>query len=436
MLPDRRVRAEPGALERSDSGHVWWFALAVALVLASAPASAGVLSEDALEGRSTEAGVDARTNIFVLAGGMLEPPFSPEDINPFGVGSGSLRLYFAHKTPAWSLVMHNRLAVDVRSAAGIGGMPIGSGLTPARWLPLSFDETSETVTLRSEVDWLYLSHVRGPATITIGRQPISFGRSKIWSPYDIISTFALTEVDTEYKPGSDAARVDLSLGSSTEATALVVVGEFEEDHDFAAERRGTAATLRVKHGEQWGQAGVFGGFIRNDFVLGVDAVLDRDSFELYTEATLTVTTDASLTTTGTAVRATAGATLKPLSHVTVSPEIYYNGFGETDPDDYGAVAVSERVAIGEQVAFGQFYAGVAGEWEAHPLVRIGFATLVNPLDPSALATVSLHYNLAANAEAVLGGYVPIGKLGDSPGQLASEFGSYPNFVFFSLKGKL
>ncbi len=82
---------------------------------------------------------------------------------------------------------------------------------PPRWLPLTVTITDEpTLTLRDTVDWVYAAYTRGPVTITLGRQPVSFGRAKLWSPMDLVAPFALTEVDTEYRPGADAVRIDLA----------------------------------------------------------------------------------------------------------------------------------------------------------------------------------------------------------------------------------
>ncbi len=79
--------------------------------------------------------------------------------------------------------------------------------------------------------------------------------------------------------------------------------------------------------------------------------------------------------------------------------------------------------------FGRYYAGAAADWEAHPLLHIVGATIINVQDPSVLASGGLSYSLADNVQALLGGYAPIGKDG-------TEYGSLPYFLYFELKAVL
>ena len=51
----------------------------------------------------------------------------------------------------------------------------------------------------------------------------------------------------------------------------------------------------------------------------------------------------------------------------------------------------------------------------------------------ALASLAVSYSVADNAQALLGGYVPIGKTPDALAEPADEFGLYPYFVFLELK---
>ena len=77
------------------------------------------------------------------------------------------------------------------------------------------------------MDWLYCAVNWGPATFTVGRQPVTFGRGKFCGPSDLVATFALTEVDTEYKPGADALRIDLGLGERTQLGLIAAAGKWD-----------------------------------------------------------------------------------------------------------------------------------------------------------------------------------------------------------------
>jgi len=408
------------------------------------PAAAGVLSEDPLAETSTEAGVVARMFGFVLAGKTLAPPFVPTDMNPTGEGITDLRLYFAKKTPTLKLVVHDALNSTVRAHGTLGGVAIGRGVAPPRWLPLTFTLADDpTITVRDTVEWAYAAWSHGPVTLTVGRQPISFGRAKLWSPMDLVGPFALTEVDTEYKPGVDAVRLDVSIGDRTNLSVVGVAGELADDHDLAVSVQGSAALARGKYRLDHGELGVLGGWVRGDAVAGVDGTWDTGSFDLYGEATATLVTSRSLTSpeasSGDVVgKAALGATFHPTGKLTLDPELLYDGFGAWRPADYLGVAVSERVGVGEQTTVGQLYAGGVVDWEAHPLVHVVGVALANVRDPSALASVAITYSVAGNASAVLGAYVPIGRRPTTaaPDLARSEYGLYPYFTFLELKAVL
>ncbi len=420
-------------------------ALAIALVTSSArPARAVVLSEDPLAETSTELGVILRSFLFSLFGSVLEPPINPlGDANPSATSILDLRLYASHKTPSWSFVIHDQLTTTVRSSGSLGPLGLGRGVAPPRWLPLSFSATDQpTLIMSSTVDWGYVAYTHRGVTVTVGRQPVTFGRGKVWRPTDVVSTFALTEVDTEYKPGADAARIDWT-GGKLSITALAATGELESDHDLDASIQGTTALARASYGLSHGQVAATGGYVRGDAMVGADGAWDFDSFDAYAEATVTVPTGRSLASpvvgSGDLVpRAVVGATFHR-GDVMVSPELWWNGFGTFDRDQYLAVASSDRVGVGEQITLGRAHAVGSVLWQAHPLLTVTGAAIVNLRDPSGLITVGLGYSVSDDVEASIGGYVPLGRKPDASGGLPvlrSEYGTYPYFLFARLKAAI
>lgn len=416
----------------------------VLTLLAVRPARAVVLSEDPLAEKSTELGVIVRSFLFSLFGKVLEPPLNPfGDANPSATSILDLRLYASHKTPSWSFVIHDQLTTTIRSTGTLGTLGLGRGVDPPRWLPLRFTATDQpTLVMSSTVDWGYVAYNHGSVSITVGRQPVTFGRGKVWRPTDVVSTFSLTEVDTEYKPGADAARVDWSSGRLS-VTAVAATGELESDHDLDASIQGTTALARGTYGLSHGQVGVIGGYVRGDAMVGADGAWDTGSFDTYAEATVTVPTDRSLASpvagSGDVVpRAVVGATFHS-GDVTLSPELWWNGFGTFDRDQYLAIAASPRVGVGEQITLGRAHAVGSVVWQAHPLLTVTGAAIVNVRDPSGLITVGLGYSVSNDVEASIGGYLPLGLEPDASGALPvarSEYGSYPYFLFARLKAAI
>jgi hypothetical protein len=418
-------------------------AVVAALLAGATPARAWVLSEDELEERSTELGLLGRAFVLPLRPLFVVPGL--QDPDPQVSGLFDLRLSFQHQIPWFKVVVHNQLTATIRSkAAGAGLLTMGRGVEPSRWLPLQWDlTTGDHFDLRDQIDWIYAAVTWGPATIIVGRQPITFGRGKFFKPLDLVATFALTEIDTEYKFGVDALRVDLNLFERTFISIIAVAGQWDD----ALALKGSSFALRAKQGWSSGEVGLLGGFVRNDAVVGLDAVWDTGGFDVYAEITVTLTTDSSLSSAAFAPRddaevaALVGATFKPAPKLTLTPELYYSGFGAWDPADYGAVALSERVAMGERFTLGQLYAAGFALWELHPLVSANLGAVVNLRDPSGLLSLGLRYSVLSSMELIAGAYLPLGRPPEVrqilPNQglptPRSEFGLYPFFFFTELK---
>jgi hypothetical protein len=418
--------------------------LALSGVLAPAPASAVVLSEDELEDESQAAGIMARYFGFVLTGDVLAPPYNPVDQNPQGLGIFDSRFYYEQRTADWKLRVHNQFTVRMQTHASLSPLSLGRGLSPPRWLPLDFRHDDDTLRLRSNGDWLYAAFRIDPLTLSVGRQPVTFGRGRLWRTTDRISTFALTEVDTEFKPGADVLRLDAAVAEQTQLTVLAALGELEsQDHDLELDLSGSSFLGRLTHGWQGGELGVSAGFVRYDVMLGVDVVLDFGELDVYAELTGTRLSERSLSTPIVddervpVPSALVGMTLRPAPKLTLQPEAHYNGFGSFDSDDYLAIALSKRVGIGEQTGLGRLYLGNTTDVELHPLTHLFSSMIVNAGDPSALLSLGVAHNMAQNVDLIVGAYLPMGAL-PSVQRIAvrSEYGSYPLFLFTELKGTI
>jgi hypothetical protein len=424
------------------------------LLLWSIPARGIVLEEDEFAERSTELALLLRTFALAFAGKALEPPRAPLDASPSGSGIFDLRLTLSHQRGALKAVIAGQLTSLAHShGPSSAALGLGRGAEPPRWLPLQDSQTGgDGYELRYALDWLYLSYALGPLTLTIGRQPLTFGRGTLFKPSDIISTFALTEIDTEFKPGADALRLDWNVAARSVLTIVAAPGELADDLDAEVELRGTSLVARFKQAFDRGEVGALAGLVRRDVVLGVDGIFDLHALDLYSEVLLHLFTEGSLTpndrTWGglggsgslkrAALRALVGARFKPASTLTVSPELFFNGLGAWDKEDYLAVATSERFAIGELYNMGQLYLGGFADWEAHPLVHLTLATMINARDPSTLVSLGCSYSAASNVELLGGLYLPLGELaaeGKNPllPDPRSEYGLYPFFFFAEIK---
>ncbi|MEZ4361172.1 MAG: hypothetical protein R3B48_13395 [Kofleriaceae bacterium] len=415
-----------------------------ALVLSAVAGGARgeVLSEDALEGTSREAGVVLRSYGFALGGAVLRPPVALQDTSPLGLGVNDLRFYFAETREDLKLVIHAPVTATLSSDA-VPGNSIGAGVPPPRWLPLRAHLADRaTFQAVAEVDWVYLAWLLGPLTLTVGRQPITLGRAAVWRPEDLLAAFSLTEVDTEYKRGVDAVRLDWAVGERRLLHVYASPGELAVDHDAEVSRTGSAALVQFVAGGERGELGALVGWVRGDLVVGVDGTVDGGSFDVHGEATVTRLSDDSLAAPGFSSgdvrgKAVVGMTFHPTSTLTLGPELLYNGFGATKIEDRPELIAAPRVLLGEQVTLGVLYGAASGEWNPSSRWTLGGLALVNTTDQSALLSARIRANLASNAEAELGGYLAIGRAPNSvTKEPVTEYGLYPDFVYLKLKAVL
>lgn len=421
----------------------------VSLVLPRS-ARAVVISEDPFAEESVEAGVVLRSFDFLFAGKVLVPPYNPGGESPVASHVFDARAYFLRRAPSYEFTLHQSFNLESSTSTLAGALGLGQGQPPPSFLPLTFSDTSDpALTLLSRTDWLSLALFTDSLSLTIGRQPVTLGRGTFWRTSDVVSTFSLTQVDTEYKPGADAIRLDFTPKARTNLMLLAVLGELEsKERDFEADGRGSSALIQFKQSHELGELGLIAGLVRRDRFLSVDGVLNLSALDVYgewTSAWLDRPGIRSLSAPAVqgelAFKGVLGSHWRPVPELTVTPEFFYNEFGSTDPDDYLAIALSERVAIGEQIALGRWYGALGNVWEVDPLTHLGWSMLVNLTDPSALSSAYVRRSLAEDIDLVLGGYVPMGRIPLPPAlsaqgftlpALRSEFGNYPYFFFLEL----
>jgi hypothetical protein len=405
---------------------------ALCVVALAAPARAVVLSEDPLDGDSTSAGAAVRLYNLVLRGGPLTSPLAPPGYNPAAVSIAALRPQFEIKRGSGvAFVLHDEIestASSVPTSLLGGSLSLGEGRSAPLWLPLQWSLDRDTYQLSDRIAWAYARYGSAGLTATVGRQPITLGRGQIWTPEDLIAPFSPLQINTDYKPGADAARLDWAPSDSV---TLLAVGAAAEGYDSAALSRLeiAAESLRV---------GVMAANVRTDWVGGLDVFVDLGAgTDLHGEATATWVTRDERRPWGRRGfgRGLLGVTSELATTLHVTLEGYFNGAGAAGPADYVAELSSPRLAVGESYTVGRAYAGIAADWQIHPLLHAEIVTIANLEDPSAMIAPTLRYNVAENASLVAGAFVPVGRAPDYAAGLTarSEFGMYPELYHLDAK---
>ena len=296
-------------------------------------------------------------------------------------------------------------------------------------------EEDTGMTLQGRTDRLVLRSQVGVVDMAVGRQPITFGNGRFFSPLDLVNPFFPTTIDTEYKPGVDAARVDVYPSMTSKITAVAALAADPDTKDspwvFALNGQVTVGVSDLS---------LFAGRILDDTVGGISAVSSIGPVGLYSDVAVTSPADGDAF-----VRAVAGADYRPTATTTLSIEGSYQGVGSDDPSEYLELAVSERFERGELWTFGRAYVGVSVMQQVTPLTLLSLTSLTNIEDGSALLIPALAVNASGNVDLAFGGFVSLGprpeevdllQLATGDVGIQSEFGLYPTTFYVATKAYL
>lgn len=380
--------------------------------------------------------------------------------DPFASGIGNVRLKadatwreVLRLDVQWAVAAQNRLQTAV-----LPGTTSGVGLRAPEAVVLTWTpDVGPDVALQHRFDRLVLSARLPGVDVALGRQPISFGSGRFFTPFDLVNPFHPATIDTEYKPGVDAARVDAYVGAGGRFTLATAYAGTEP---LTGKDRSDATTFEdfvIAGYGQW-TVGVTDlmillGAVHAEAVLGAGAVSSIGPVGVRGEATLTIPGDGAEPF----VRAMTGADWRPTTTTTLSAEVYVQSFGAADPRGYLDVVSDERFTRGEVWQLGRVYAGISAAQEITPLIFGHVAIVSNLADPSALVVLAGSWSVADNVVVGFGANLGVGQSPDvveldltldpmtmapvltppSPDEIRdsvrSEFGLYPQTAYLQVR---
>jgi hypothetical protein len=321
------------------------------------------------------------------------------------------------------------LGVEVEGGTNV--MMTGVGLQAPELMKLSWTGEDSDLFLQGRTDRFYVQASVGSVDIRLGRQPISFGHGMLFNPMDLVQPFSFATIDSEYKPGVDAMRVDGYIGMSSQITgALVYAGDWESD--------GLIAIINGNTTVGWTDISAFYGMVRGDQVLGTGFVSSIGSVGIHADVTYTMPEQEDPF-----VRTVLGWMWKPYERATLNGELYMQTLGAESVDDYFTFASSERFARGELWLLGRYYGSLSFSQEVTPLVFANISVITNFMDSSAMITPSLQVSVSDEVQLNLGGYIGLGEAPDEitltelllgeDMSINSEFGMLSKTAFLQCK---
>ncbi len=248
----------------------------------------------------------------------------------------------------------------------------------------------------------------GQTQFTVGRQRIAWGTGFAWNPTDILNPFNPGAIELGEKAGVDAAYVNVPLGAFSRIEGVVAPG-----------RRQGQSSVAARAGTNWREydVSVMGGYFRDDWVAGGDFAGYLGNAGFRGEAAYTWSDDGR-----NYLRAILNADYNFAGGYYVLVELYYNGQGSRDKDDYDVTTL----LTSETFNLARDYAAASVAKSITPLLAGALYSLVNLDDQSALVGPALTYSLAENLELAASTYFFLGASD-------TEFGAQEHVFFASLQ---
>lgn len=330
-----------------------------------------------------------------------------------------LRLRWQQRVGGWEAAADYQLLTRQRKSPTLPlAADVGQSALPGddrRWWDLTheIDGSEDSLTLQ-RLDRLYLGYSSERVVLRLGRQAVSWGNGLLFNPADVFNPFDPTAIDTEYKTGDDMLYGQYLLPSGSD-WQLVQVQRRDQQGQVSSAVSSTALKF---HG--------FGIEREYDFMLAQhfdelllafgastnlgDAVLRGDL----------MFADTAEDWVGSAVLNAAWSWAGGGRNMSGVLEYFFNGHGLRE-SDYSLdtlareVPLRERLQRGELFTLGRHYLAGSLLVEMTPLLQLTPTLFANLGDGSALAQLSLRWDIRQDWQ-LLGAFnLPLGPAGTEYG---------------------
>jgi hypothetical protein len=291
--------------------------------------------------------------------------------------------------------------------------------------------SGESVGFLQNLDRISAAFHLGAADLFIGRQAIAWGSGRVINPTDVIAPFTFSSLDTEDRLGVDAIRVRIPAGWMGEVDAGFLSGK--------PGARTNAAYIRSRYYLWHTDIVVLFMQFRGHALIGGDFARSIGGAGTWLEAAW-VRPDAfcnpARESNPSYWRLTAGADYSFANGIVGFLEYHFNGPGGNHPDEYLQGVAQTAYQQGTVYLLAKHYGMSGAQVQISPLWSMECQMILNLNDRSLIIAPQMRFSLAQNADLSIGFFRGAGRISYredhvlSPG---SEFGSYPEFAFFSFQ---
>ncbi|BBN83580.1 hypothetical protein PA25_35650 [Pseudoalteromonas sp. A25] len=134
------------------------------------------------------------------------------------------RLEYQHKQDDNVWVMHTQLDFDYLEDGSLLSL-FAKQPVADRALDLDWQERHDRQLWYAQVDWAYWQRAFNNASITVGRQPVTVGLGRLFSPLDPLGAFNVFDLDRLYKSGVDAIKLDYFVSDTMQTQSILTVNQ-------------------------------------------------------------------------------------------------------------------------------------------------------------------------------------------------------------------
>ena len=299
---------------------------------------------------------------------------------------------------------------------------------------LEENETDNSTHIGYEIDRAVYKHRYQNTTFALGRQSIDWGSGKLWQPLNVFGAFSPTDLDTDYKPGIDAAKLDWFPTDFSSVTAVYAFSANELNNNT-----NTALYYRSQVGEQSEFALLAAGVIGNR-ILGASFESAWGGMGWHIEAAHFNTKESE-----DSLFSIAGLTYQFSNGTLLTAEWYNNSRGADDTTSLiNTDVLTDRLIIyGLQQQLSQNVLGVSINKDLTPLLSGSYTLLASPLkdidgklSTSLLHQVNLSYSVSNESDLLFSYQFANGrglKLLGLEQKAQSEFGHIPTSITLRLR---
>ncbi|MCO4782835.1 MAG: hypothetical protein KC646_10975 [Candidatus Cloacimonetes bacterium] len=273
----------------------------------------------------------------------------------------------------------------------------------------------------SKIDRLQLSFQSKGLDYVVGRQAISFGTSHFISAMDVINPFAPGTIDSSFKPGIDALRIQKALSDTGEIEFIFAANQINKDNAYFLRSRvlknNIDYEILVGRFRQHNMVALgFEGEVKSQSVWGEFSLINYDENLLDTIDQQSLNLALNL-----------GLDFHPNIGETISLSWFHQEAGAKNPKDFHRV--QSNPSFIEQFSYlrGRNYLNLSYQRKIKHLVDFASSVIYNTQDHSSYIQPKLHINTSDNSSLVLFYTLGIGKEA-TVGGINSDFGDLPHTV--------